>query len=88
MLIAVTAFVGVGAFLTKPVDAVLPINWTCKLAQNADGSGSAEIWGNLRKPIYFTETQAHYVIEREGDTLIKPNTGQPWLPFKSLSCSR
>ena len=71
--------------------AVLTNNWTCKLATNTDGSGTAEIWGNLRRPIYFDETQGNYVIEREFDTLLKNNKNSPttpWLPYKYLLCTK
>ena len=84
-LMAVIAVAGV---MFTPVDAVLTTSWSCRLAANADGSGSAETWGNLRKPIYFDERQANYIIEREADTLIKPNTGQAWLPWKSVNCTK
>ena len=80
-------FLAVVTFST-PAGAVITPSWSCKLAANVDGTCTSETWGNLRKPIYFTETQAHYIIEREGDTLLKPNTGQPWLPYKSLNCTK
>lgn len=87
-ILGIAMVAGVVSFVSKPVDATLTISWTCKLATFPDGTGTSETWGNLRKPIYFTETQLNYIIERENDTIIKPNFGAPSLPYKYMLCTR
>ena len=71
----VLVLVGFGVYAVKSSKAVLTVSWECKMRINADGSGGGENWSPLRKPIYFTETQAEYIIERESDTLKLSNLG-------------